>query len=64
MKLRAFMNKDLWRTLFAGPLRVKVVVEREDGTELYHVYPLDGQTVEWGQTVHVDFEVGVDFSEI
>lgn len=34
-------NMEMWRAVFAGPLKVKVVIERPDGTELYHFYPVD-----------------------
>jgi hypothetical protein len=48
-----------WRTLSAGPLRVRVTVEREDGTELYHLYPFAGQHLEYGMTISVtDHQLG------
>lgn len=46
-----------WKTLFAGPLRVKVVIERPDGTELAHFYPLD-RDVLYGMRVDMSFTVG------
>lgn len=49
-----------WRTLLAGPLRVKVTVERPDGTELYHFYPLD-RDVTYGMRVDLAFEIGSEF---
>jgi hypothetical protein len=53
-----------WKTLLAGPLRVKVVIERPDGTELYHFYPLD-RDVEYGMHVDLSFDVGaVELSEV
>lgn len=45
------------RALFAGPLRVKVTLERADGTELMHSYPLD-RTVKYGDQVEMKFTVG------
>jgi hypothetical protein len=56
-------NRELWRAIFAGPLKIKVVIERPDGTELYHFYPVS-HDVHAGQTVHLDFEVGLHLTEV
>jgi hypothetical protein len=62
---RLWRVKMAWQTLFAGPLRVKVVIERPDGTELMHFYPLKERTVEYGMKVDIGFTVGeVEFSEV
>lgn len=58
------LSKSLWKSLFAGPLRVRITLERPDGTEVYHFYPLDSDTVVAGQRVHVDFEVGMTLTEV
>ncbi len=50
------------RELFAGPLRVRLVVEKEDGTPLYDVYPLGNGTIEYGQSIHIDHEIGFSYS--
>jgi hypothetical protein len=64
MKDSIWRVKMAWKTLFAGPLRVKVVIEREDGTELMYFYPLD-RTVEYGMIVDLRFTVGeVEFSDV
>lgn len=63
-RFRTFLNRDLWRAMFAGPLRVKVIVERLDGTELYHFYPLGSDTVEAGQTVNLEFEIGITLVDV
>lgn len=53
-------NKQVWRSIFAGPLRIVLLVEREDGTELYRMFPLGSEAgVYAGQTVSLDFEVGL-----
>lgn len=62
-RFRTVFNRDLWRAVFAGPLKVRVVVERPDGTELYHFYPVD-HDVYAGQQVHLDFEIGLHLSEV
>ncbi len=45
------------RAALAGPLRVKVTLEREDGTELMHSYL--PRTVRWGDQVELKFTAGV-----
>lgn len=47
---------DVWRRMHDGPLRVKVTIERGDGTELHYFYL--ARTVLLGDTVSVEFEVG------
>jgi hypothetical protein len=42
--------------LFVGPLRVKVTLEREDGTELLHAYL--PRTVRFGDQVEMKFTAG------
>jgi hypothetical protein len=44
------------RAMFAGPLRVKVTLEREDGTELLHSYL--PRTVRFGDQVEMKFTAG------
>ena len=50
------------REMFAGPLRVKLTVEMLDGTELYDVYPLGSRTIEYGQSIHIDHEIGMTYN--
>lgn len=54
---RIWRMKLAWKTLFAGPLRIKVTIERPDGTELAHFYPLD-RDVLYGMRVDMSFTVG------
>ena len=55
------VSEETLRAAFAGPLRVKVTLEREDGTELVHSYPLD-RAVEYGDQVEMKFTVGLEVS--
>jgi hypothetical protein len=57
--VRVYLSKDFWQIVFAGPLRVKVTAEWLDGTELYYYYPLGDGTVEAGQVIRIEHEVGV-----
>jgi hypothetical protein len=61
---RMWRVKLAWKTLFAGPLRIKVTIEKPDGTELMYFYPLDRE-VTYGMRVDLSFTVGeVEFSEV
>jgi hypothetical protein len=44
--------------LSGGLYRVKVTVECLDGTEVYFLYPLGSRTIEWGESIHIDHEIG------
>jgi hypothetical protein len=46
-----------WQKMHDGPLRIKVTVEREDGTELYSVYPLTA-SAHYGDTVEMTMIIG------
>ena len=60
---RMWRVKLAWKTLFAGPLKIKVVIERPDGTELMYFYPLDRE-VTYGTRVDLAFTVGeIELSE-
>ena len=54
-----------WAMMEGRPVRVKVVLEDEDGTELYYFFPLGDRTVRPGQVAGftVDFTDGLSVSE-
>jgi len=53
-------REEALRPMLAGPLRVKVTLEREDGTELLHSYL--HRTVRRGMQVEIKFTVGDSIS--
>ncbi len=54
-----------WERALTRPVRVKVVVEDQDGTELYYFYPLGDRTVTPGRDAgfSVEFDAGLTASE-
>lgn len=52
-----------WQKLRKMPLRIKVTVEQEDGTELYAFDPMPGaRPVYVGETVSIQFEISLQAS--